>query len=59
MPAQGQKYGDKYGQYQNRGKLVEERGQTGIPPEMPCETNMALVPPLTTFRGLMVTLVTP
>ena len=58
MPAQGQKYGDKYGQYQNRGKLVEERGQTGIPPEMPCETNMAPLAPLATFGSLMVTLVT-
>jgi len=59
MPAQGHKYGYQYAEYQNRGKLVEERGQDGIPPEMPCETNMALVTPLTTFRGLMVTLVTP
>jgi len=50
MPAESNKYGYQYAEYQNRGKLVEERGQAGIPPEMPCETNMALVTPLTTFR---------
>ena len=59
MPAQSNKYGYQYAEYQNRGKLVEERGQAGIPPEMPCETNMSLPASRTTFRGLMVTLVTP
>jgi hypothetical protein len=51
MPAQSRKYGYQYAEYQNRGKLVEERGQDGIPPEMPCETNMALPASRKTFRG--------
>ena len=51
MPAQSNKYGYQYAEYQNRGKLVEERGQACIPPEMPCETNMSLPASWTTFRS--------